>query len=280
MEKITLKNGKWEATVVPAYGMTTTALTYDGEAILRAPASDEAFEKRPTVYGVPLLLPPSRTEGGKFTFDGVEYNLPINEPARGNHLHGFLNRTPFTITEQTESAVCAYLDNKGEIFPFPFRAGVKFTLDESGYKQEFTIENTGDKDMPLLFGLHSNFAEKDSFVVPIAKRLALNERLLPTGETLELSEQEKTFRVGGNSHGVPMEGAFTSDGCVAKTGKMRYTVSENFTRWVLWNEDGLGGFYSLEPLSGTINALNTGDGLIRLGVGESTTFTTHIGPDK
>lgn len=277
MEKIILKNGKWEAVIVPSYGMTTTALTYDGEAILREPASDAVFEGRPTVYGVPLLLPPSRTEGGKFTFDGVEYTLPINEPARGNHLHGYLNRTPFVVTEQTETAVKAYLENKGEIFPFFFRICVEFALQKDGYDQKFTIENIGDRDMPLLFGLHTNFAEKDSFSVPIEKRIALGETLLPTGEYLELTQREKTFRQNGNSHGVPLEGAFTSNGCEAKTGKMRYTVSENFTRWVLWNEDGNGGFYSLEPLSGSINALNTGDGLVRLAVGESVEFKTWIG---
>ena len=49
-------------------------------------------------YGNPILFPfPNRVKGGTYTFAGVQGQLDVNETARGNHIHGLVNRRPWRV---------------------------------------------------------------------------------------------------------------------------------------------------------------------------------------
>ena len=49
----------------------------------------------PTRSGIPVLFPfPNRIRDGQFTFDGRDYQLPINGPNGKNAIHGFACRNP------------------------------------------------------------------------------------------------------------------------------------------------------------------------------------------
>lgn len=277
---IQLQYENWKATLCPEYGMNTVSLLYDGEQILRAPESMEEFDRDPCVYGTPVLLPPNRTDGGKFSFGVREYALPINDVAGGNHLHGFLNRTAFVIDRQTESTVNAHYENRGEVFPFDFRMDIAARLDEKGYHQQFRITNTGAEDMPLTFGIHTNFAEKERFFVPLGQRFEKTERHIPTGRLLELDDREKTICAGFSPDGAAISGFYTAAGHTAGIGRMCYRVSPNFDQWVLYNGGGKAGFVSIEPQSGAVNALNSGVGLKILKAGQTEVFETSVSPGE
>ena len=273
---VRLTAGLWQAEILPDFGMNTIKLTCGGNPVLRSPETTEALAEKPSNYGVPLLLPPNRTEDGRFCFDGKEYSLPINEPAFHNHIHGVVLRSRFRVTEQTENSVAAVYENQGTDFPFPYRLAVRFVLTEEGYRQDFTVTNTGSADMPLTFGLHTVFAEQSQFQVPIGKRWVINERFLPTGVLEERTEDAESYRTGTASRGKLVRGFYTSEGSTARIGRFRYWVSEAFDQWVLWNGNGSQGFCAIEPLQGAVNALNTGEGLLRLQPGESRQYTTVI----
>ena len=264
----------WEAEISPEFGMNTLALTYNGKPILRCPDSAEAFRKSPVVYGSPLLLPPNRTEDASFLFQGQHYTLPMNEPKFNNNLHGALYHTPFRILEQTDCSVTAYFENRDELFPFPFLLTVHFWLDETGYHQAFTVENTGTGDMPLTFGLHTNFQAPSIFKAPLLHKWEMNDRHLPTGKQLPLTELEQSYCAGSGPSGYPIFGAFVAAGHTAQLDDLLYTVSENFNHWVLWNSTGDRGFISIEPQQGNVNSLNSGIGLSCLSPGEKETYTT------
>src|SRR5690606_6572710 len=68
-----------------------------GTELLRVPESVEAFWQRPALYGTPVLFPPNRIADGRFTYRGREYRFDINEPARGNHIHGFVHKRPWQL---------------------------------------------------------------------------------------------------------------------------------------------------------------------------------------
>ena len=74
LEKITLRRGDWEAVILPAYSANTLVLRCGGEDIMRTPENDDEFIASHIVYGSAFLLPPDRTVGGKFTFNGREYS--------------------------------------------------------------------------------------------------------------------------------------------------------------------------------------------------------------
>ena len=46
-------------------------------------------------------------------------------------------------------------------------------------------------------------------------------------------------------------------------------AAEPFNQWVLWNGDGTQDFICIEPMSGAVNALNSGVGLVQLQPGEA-----------
>lgn len=271
---IILSGFGWEAEISPEFGMNTVSLTYQGNSLLRCPHSVEAFHKSPVVYGSPLLLPPNRTEDAAFTFRGQHYTMPMNDPKSHNNLHGALYRSPFRILEQSADHVTARFENRGEIFPFPFRLTVHFYLDETGYHQSFTVENTGSHDMPLTFGLHTNFRAPKVFRVPLLHKWETNDRHLPTGKKLELTELEQSYCTGADPQGYPISGFFPAAGHTAQLDDLLYTVSDNFNHWILWNGTGDRGFMSIEPQQGNVNCLNSGIGLLSLAPGEKEEYTT------
>lgn len=272
---IQLQYKNWRASITPEQGMNTVLLTYDGEYILRNPqgVTDAGTS---CLHGTPLLLPPNRTEHGRFSFDGKEYQLPVNESTRQNHLHGFLRFQAFMLSECSNTHAVAIYENRGEIFPFPFAIRVTCRLDEKGYHQEFAITNTGSGAMPLAFGVHSNFEEKDYFRIPLDKQYIINERCIPVGDPVELDDRQKCYRDGMQPDGGDVDGFYTSGGNTARIGRMEYTVSENFNQWILFNKGGNQGFLSIEPQCGAVNCLNSGRGLLRLEAGQTENFTTLI----
>lgn len=276
MKTITLRCGQWEAVIAPGMGMNAISLTCNGENLLRSPESWQALAGDSCVYGTPILMPPNRTAGGTFTFDGKEYRLPVNEPAFQNHLHGRLHCQAFTVMEMEETYVKGTYVNRGEIFPFPFRLDVTCCLTPEGLAQEYVFTNTGDTDMPLTFGLHTVFAVKQRIAVPIGKRWTVNDCYIPTGELEELTADSRAYRQGMNPNHHLVRGFYTSAGNEAQFDRFRYRVSDNFDQWVLWNADGEGGFCAIEPMCGAVNALNSGEGLLRLKPGETTRFATAI----
>lgn len=272
---VTLSGFGWKADISPIYGMNTLRLSYKGKQILRSPEPLDAMSTTTTVsYGNPLLIPPNRTEHAKFTFDGKCYCLPMNEPRWQNNIHGRLHRTAFRVLEKSAHSVTASYRNIGEIFPFPFLVTTHFYLDETGYHQVITIENTGKQDMPLAFGLHTNFIAGKVFKVPLGRKWLKNDCHIPTGVLVEPTEEEQQFRTGGIAQGVPLTGFFTSAGTTAQMDNILFTVSENFDQWQVWNGDGMKGFISIEPQCGAVNCLNSGVGLLRLAPGQKEVFTT------
>ena len=55
-------------------------------------------------------------------------------------------------------------------------------------------------------------------------------------------------------------------------------AAEPFNQWVLWNGDGTQDFICIEPMSGAVNALNSGVGLVQLQPGEAKTYTVRLYP--
>lgn len=119
-----------------------------GSELLRTPEGETQLRREPQVYGMPLLLPPNRTAGGAFTFQGTTYHLPINEPVYGNHIHGSLARMPVPGDRTDRDQRDGFYENRGECYPFPFAITVTHCLTETGTQHLFTLCNTGPKTMP------------------------------------------------------------------------------------------------------------------------------------
>ena len=269
-----LHNGDWSCAICPRQGANMISLRHKGQPILREPETDADLVNAPVLFGLPLLLPPNRTSGGSFSFDGRVYHLPVNEPAHGNHLHGLIHSAPFQVLSHGETELKTRLINSGEYFPFPFSITISDQLLPTGLLRTLEVVNTGDGDMPLVLGFHATFTQPDTFSVPIGNRWAVNSHHIPTGEKLPLTEEQLTYQEGCKLTGQPVKGFYEALGDTARIGNYLFTV-QGFDQWILFNGDGSGNFLCVEPQLGPVNALGSGD-YRRLAPGESYRFTLCI----
>ena len=270
MNTYTLQCGDWLATVCPQMGSNLIGLRHKDFPILREPETLQALQGSPVLYGFPLLLPPNRTSGGTFVFEGKKYTLPVNEVIHNNHLHGFLHSAPFRVISHTQDQLVTEFENDGTGFPFPFRIEITDRLLPEGLHRSLTVTNTGSQNMPLTLAVHTTFTQPESFSVPIESCWLTNEHHIPTGETAPLTEEQRTFRDGCVLTGQVVTGFFKAAGDTARIGNYRFRV-EGFDQWIFYNDDGKQNYLCVEPQLGPVNALNSG-GYYTLKPGESYRF--------
>ncbi len=128
---------------------------------LRTYNPENFVPENPFLYGTPLLFPPNRIKGGKFTYDSREYSLPINEEETGCFLHGTLHETPFEVVNVTDDSIlCRYTATKTApylTYPHEFTLTVEYKLTEDGLTQTVEITNDSDKKMPVGLAFHTTF---------------------------------------------------------------------------------------------------------------------------
>ena len=274
MKEHKLKSKGWECCVMPGVGANVISLRHEDKEILRSPEGEIALRAAPVLFGVPFLLPPNRTAGGKFSFDGKEYALEITEPKRNNHLHGFMHSAAFQVVEQTESSLHTRLVNEGELFPFALQVDMLDRLDDDGWHRTATVTNTGKTAMPLVLAFHTTFNEPELFAVPLGLRWEVDANYIPTGVKLQLTTEQSRFVQGISPKDRVVDGFYEMAGNTARIGDYLLHV-EGFDQWILYNGGGDKGYLCVEPQLGPVNALNSG-GYKRLKPGEKYTVMMEI----
>ncbi len=268
---IELRKGHWFAAIDPDCGARVLSLRYKNEPVLREPENTDELSSEPLLYGMPFLFPPNRVADGHFTFDGKDYRLPINEPARNNHIHGLFAGASFMVLGSGPDRVITHMESKGEYFPFPCEVAMTDSLDKEGFCRKTQVTNTGAGDMPVEIGFHTAFAAPGEFMAPISRRRETDDRFIPTGDLLPLDGTEQEIAAGRGPRGGRGSGVYTakegSAGRMAQIGEFTYEVSEKFTDWVLFSRAGE-GWVCVEPQTGPVNELNR-YGCRRLRPGES-----------
>ena len=276
----------------------------------------EVIKNSPEVWGMPTLFFPNRLADGILKTSDAEYHFPINEKNHyNNHIHGFVHKRTFKVTEHNSDSNSAWVKTKFEYnesdeffkyFPLKFTVEYTFTLSDKGLVQDICYTNNSDRMFPLSIGSHT--AMKAPFadgadpadirlLVPAVKRCELNQRCLPTENLLELSEWDKKYT--DNSMQAVLQNldndmytagrltvnGRTFNGIIAediKTGKkICYEVSEDYKFWIIWNDQGSNGYFCPEPMTAMINAPNLSlsndiSGYKELAPGKSFTLFQHF----
>jgi aldose 1-epimerase len=76
--------------------------TVDGRELLDGYAADEMAS---SARGQPLIPWPNRVRDGRYRWGGAEHQLPLNEPAKGNAIHGFSRYHSWTCVTHTSTRV-------------------------------------------------------------------------------------------------------------------------------------------------------------------------------
>lgn len=274
--------GPYEADICPGMGANCIRFARDGINVLRTPPALDVFKAQPNVYGMPLLFPPNRIRAGVFQFQGREYRFPINEPARGHHIHGFLSETPFRLGEShadsdgvsasfsvSFSGQSPYLS-----FPHAFTVRLNYTLNSSGLSQTLSLQNNSALDMPAGLGFHTAFqvpfmpdtaGEEYRLYANVDDEICLDHvTIIPTGEMCKASTAGQALRDGSLvTVGSPLSHHFEHlSGEIilrhAVTGAaVRYAPDPAFSFLMLWNGGGQSGFVCPEPQTWQVDAPNS-----------------------
>jgi aldose 1-epimerase len=201
VELITLEAQSERAVIVPGAGCQCLSYQVGALDVIAGPASPDVWRDHPHRGGIPILFPwPGRVAGARFTFEGREYRLPVNEPVLGNAIHGFACERAFRVTRRGPYFVTALLDSSDysdldAIWPWPFALQIDYEVG-NGLRLKARISNTGDSSMPFGFGAHPYFHAplnpngfRDALEIQLDAdaRWPLNASMIPTGATERLA---------------------------------------------------------------------------------------------
>lgn len=293
-EAVEMEAGGYEALMIPAMGANMVKLVNKEKNvnILRTPTEEdmEVFPTRPQLYGLPLLFPPNRIEDGTYTYKDKTYQFPITIPNQNNYHHGIIKSQKFTVTKthvgkDYVEVEASFFSNRvnDEIyvnFPHEFECRMYFKLSAAGLEHKVTFINESDSEMPLGVGYHTpimipfvNGGNADDYklLMSVGEKWEVNDRTLPTGKLLPLTEEEQLLRTTGlKPTGKAMEWPMTNkpltvdgkeyNGAIitdtAKNVKVYYEVDKEYKHWTFWNNGGTVNWACTEPQTWAINAPN------------------------
>jgi aldose 1-epimerase len=249
-----------------------------------------------------ILIPfPGRVREGRYTFEGVEYQMDRNDRESPAAIHGFLREQEWTVDSVSGTAATFSTDllpQQHTGYPFSLHVTVHYTLAEDGLTCKFEIRNSGDISAPVAAGFHPYFTvgsehiDGDTLQVPMESILEF-EGLLPTGNVLPVVGTPFDFRQPRTIGEVKINTCFLNpirdaDGKVRVTltspdGKRSLSVwmDESFDYVVLYSGDPMPDWFrrrslAIEAMTCASDAFNHPDwGLVALEPGA--TFTGSWG---
>ncbi|MDQ1740918.1 MAG: aldose 1-epimerase [Pseudonocardiales bacterium] len=269
-------------------GASLAGLWHDGSPVT-VESSPEALPPKST--GAVLLPWPNRIAGGRYSFDGVDYQLPLTEPAKQNASHGLVRFVRWSATSQHRSSVTLAHDLVPQTgYPFELRLEVSYQLAaEEGLRVRATVTNTGRSAAPFGAGFHP-------YLDLAGHELDTAELLVPAGTVLDTDERQ--IPIGSHPvEGTPFDlrtsrpiGSRRLDhGFADLTGSAAVLRTEQRAVEVSWDAayrylqvftppfitPGRNAV-AIEPMSCPANAFNSGEGLIRLEPGQEWTGSWGI----
>ena len=163
----------------------------------------EAYVSNPRYFGPLIGRHANRIAQGRFTLNGVEYQLPRNNGA--NHLHGGFkgfDKRVWNATEDGDVLRLSYLSKDGEEgYPGNVEAFVNYRLSNNELSLEYRAVT--DKDTIVNLTNHSYFNLKGEGTI-LKHELTLNadhftpvsDDLIPTGEIKPVADTPMDFRNG------------------------------------------------------------------------------------
>ncbi len=245
-------------------------------------------DPKPTRSGIPILLPfPNRIRGGRYQWKGKDYQLPLNDPACKNAIHGFACYRPWRVQASGSADDGVWLSGVFQgsldapecraLWPSDYLVEATYRLRDRVLALEVSVTNTGAEELPFGIGFHPYFAAPvDEARITLAAdpkhitRWVLQE-CLPTGERVPLDGQHLLLaepEAGGTLAGLRWDDAFRLEADKGKdpewivrlqepsTGLLLQTrSSHDFRDWVVFTPPHRQAV-CLEPYTCITDAIN------------------------
>lgn len=246
-----------------------------------------------------VLMPwPNRIEDGAYEFDGGRHQLPLTEPEAHNAIHGLVRWVAWsTVERKVDRVILEHTLYAQPGYPFTLALRIEYGLSEAGLRVTSSATNLGERPCPYGTGQHPYVrlgAEGVNTLVlraPGQTVLYADSRGLPAG-TEPVEGTEYDFRQPRVIGATKLDNAFTDlerdeDGRARvelrhPDGEAALSVwlDESYSYLQLFTGDPLPSVgrrsLAVEPMTCPGNAFRTGDGLIVLEPGASTTASWGI----
>lgn len=236
---------------------------------------------------------PNRIRDGRYSFSGVDYQLPINEPARNNALHGLSATVPWSVVEVSgDTAHLACRIGNVEGYPWPIGLEALYTLTGTAVVLELQATNRSHGPAPYGAAFHPYFGvpgvdrSQYRLVSPASTVLIPDShRLPPEGET-SVEGGDFDFRDGDCPERQLLDHAFTgfdegsTAALISPTGIRIEVQGDSSNRWMQLHApagaDHYGNCVVVEPMTCPPDAFNSNRDIIILQAGETRTLTWTI----
>jgi aldose 1-epimerase len=268
--------------VISTKGAGLLSLNLSGNQVIEKLAAD-----RPELYAGVVMAPWSgRVAKGSWVHpDGQNFQLPVNEAARNNALHGLVFDKEFAVARSNQSSVELTIEiAPSEGFPYHLKLAIAYELDGGELICSFAVKNLSDEKAPFGLGFHPYFSTKwlgDEVCITSTSKTVyvLDENLIDTG-TQATAGSAKDLSVGKLAFGAMLDDDFTDLHFV--TGVSRTKLSNSAGSGIeIWQEDvfkhnviyttdsyeaesGTTTAVAIEPCISAVNSLNTHGDLVWL----------------
>lgn len=277
--------------VVTEVGATLRSYQVDGQPVLQGFLAGEWSHSG---RGQVLAPWPNRLGDGRYRFGELAAQAALDEPERGNAIHGLVRWLPWQVEAHAQNVVtltCPVRPTPG--YPFRLDLQVEYRLGRGGLTVTTTASNPGDRTLPFGLGFHPYLVvgteRIDTAVlrIPASRRLVLDARALPTGEVQPVGGTEYDFLAGRSIGPTRMDTAFTDlvrdqDDLARATledpvggRSVELWVDRHFTHLMCYTGDTLGEpeqrrtAVAVEPMTCPPDAFRSGRDLIVLEPGQS-----------
>jgi aldose 1-epimerase len=244
-------------------------------------------------HGAPLIPWPNRLGDGSYHFDGTDYYVALTEPDKHNAIHGFLRWRTWLPSERTDHrVVMAIRLHPLPGYPFTIDVQVAYELSDAGLSVTTTATNRGERACPYGVGQHPYLSPGEGLIdratlqFDAGLRVLTDERQLPAGVE-PVSGGAFDFRKGRLLGDQQIDYAFADLGRDRDGRAWVRLTGPDGRRAELWQDEGYSyvEIYTgdtldpsrsrhglgTEPMSCPPNALQSGEGVIRLEPGATTT---------
>jgi aldose 1-epimerase len=286
-EQIELTYGT-QRVVVATVGATLRTYSIGDRPVLDAFGPDEVC---PDGRGQVLMPWPNRIADGRYEFAGKHHQLPIDERALGNSIHGLVRWAEWRPQHRAPDAVrFAHRLSARPGYPFPLELSVEYRLSLSGLAVTYRATNTGTAKCPFGVGAHPYLvfpgtkADAVELRVRAAELLEVDARSIPTrrlptaGSSLDFlklraigaARLDHAFsRLERDPDGLAAVVLSRGSDLIRVWQDRSFDFVQIFTGDTVVDETRRRTGVAVEPMSCAPNAFNSGDGLRTLGPSET-----------
>jgi aldose 1-epimerase len=290
--------------VVTEVGAALRSYRVGGVEVLDGFAADQMCSG---ARGQTFIPWPNRIADGCYEFDGALHQLPLTEPGARNAIHGLTRWADWHLVHA--NGVSLRLGHHlapQPGYPYGLRSEITYRLGAQGLSVETRSTNVGSTDCPYATGAHpylspgaavdgrspghrsaGGMVDDLEIQLPADTWYPTDDRGIPTGRA-PVAGTDRDLRAGRRLGGLELDNAFTdlhrgADGCATLTARRAdgwltslwvdgaYGYLELFTGDSLPDADRRRRGLGAEPMTAAPNAFRTGDGLVRLGPGQTHT---------